>query len=170
MENEGQVNKRIDFKDITIGTRKFRIHKFDALTGSYMLFKLVGILAPIFKDMDIKKAKGKLQGLEQNESKDMKEEEITGGDIANILTEITKLPKEDFDYIQKNCLMVTNEIYDKTSQVSPPILNEYGTWGTMDITTPLVLNLTVQSLIFNISDFFGGSLLGLNLEVLNIFQ
>jgi hypothetical protein len=170
MENEGQINKRIDFKDITIGTRKFRLHKFDALTGSYMLFKLVGIIAPIFKDMDTKKAKEKLQGSGQNESKNVKEEEITGSDMANILTEITKLPKEDFDYIQKNCLMVTNEIYVETSQVSPPVLNEYGTWGTMDIDMPLVLNLTIQSLIFNVSGFFGGSLSDLNLEGLNIFQ
>jgi hypothetical protein len=66
--------------------------------------------------------------------------------------------------------MVTNEIYVETSQVSPPVLNEYGTWGTMDIDMPLVLNLTIQSLIFNVSGFFGGSLSDLNLEGLNIFQ
>jgi len=34
-----QINKRIDYKDITIGTRKFRLNKFDALTGSYMLLQ-----------------------------------------------------------------------------------------------------------------------------------
>lgn len=166
MENEGQINKRIDFKDIIIGTRKFRLHKFDALTGSYMLFKLIGIISPIFKYMDIKTAKGKLNGSAQDE----KEEEITKTDIAMILGEITKLPKEDFEYIQKNCLMVTNEIHEKTSQISAPVLNEYGTWGTMDITTPLILNLTAQSLLFNISNFFGEGLSGLNLEGLNIFQ
>ncbi len=170
MENTGTVNKRQDSKTIEINGRKFVLHKFDALTGSYVLFKLVGILAPIFKDMDVKKAKGKLQGLDQNENKDMKEEEITGSDIANILTEITKLPKEDFDYIQRNCLMVTNEIYDETSQVSPPVLNEYGTWGTMGIDTPLILNLTVQSLMFNVSGFFGEIDLNSSLAALNIFQ
>lgn len=159
-----QVNKRITYKDITIGTRKFRLNKFDALTGSFMLFKLVGILAPIFKNIDIKKAKDTLKSANQSESKDTKEEDISGSDIAAILTEITKLPKEDFDYIQKNCLMVANEIYPDNPQPSPPVLNEFGTFGILDYDMPLILHLTIRSLIFNVSDFFGGDLLNLNLE------
>jgi len=60
--------------------------------------------------------------------------------------------------------MVVNEIYPNNPQPSPPVLNEFGTFGILDYDMPLILNLTIQSLIFNVSGFFGENLSALNLE------
>lgn len=151
-----EVNKRIIYKDISIGDRTFRLNKFDPLTGSYMLFKFMGILAPIFSNIDVKDAKEK--------TKDSKDVDITGEDITKILGEMRKIPKEDFDYIQKECLKVVNEIYPNNPKPSPSVIDDYGEYGILDVDTPLIINLTIQSLIFNLSGFFGEKLSGFNLE------
>lgn len=148
------VNKRITYKDIKIGTRTFKLNKFDALTGSYMLFKLIGLIAPLFKN---------------DEFKNIKDANIDDIDISEALKTLTSLPKEDFEYIQQNCLRVVNEVHPN-GMLSPSVLDENNNFGIADYDLPLILNLTVQSLIFNVSGFFNGPLSGLNLEGLNIFQ
>lgn len=157
-----QVNKRVTFKDIAIGTRKFRLNKIDAMTGSYILFRIVGLLAPAFEDIlnDTIKEDKSLKDINKNKT----DEDISGKDIIKIFTEITKLSKDDFQYVQKECLKVVHEIFTDDSQPSPPVLDEYGTIGIVDVDTPLIMNLTVQSLVFNLSGFFDVSLLNSKLE------
>lgn len=162
---ESNINKRINYKDVTIGQRHFRIKKFDPLTGSYILFKIVGILTPVFAELmknDTLKDKIKANKKE-DQNKDKKDAEITSQDVVKIFGEITKLSKEDFQYIQKNCLMVVNEIHEN-GVPGPSAINEYNTIGISDADTALIMNLTIQSLIFNVSGFFGEKLSGLNLE------
>lgn len=162
---ESNINKRINYKDVTIGQRHFRIKKFDPLTGSYILFKIVGILTPVFAElMKNDNLKDKIKAnKKEDQNKDKKDSKITSQDVVKIFGEITKLSKEDFQYIQKNCLMVVNEIFE-SGVLGPEAINDYGTIGVANADVSLIMNLTIQSLVFNVSGFFGEKLSGLNLE------
>ncbi len=143
------------FKDIDIDGRKFRLGKFDARTGSFMLFKMMGIIAPIFKNIT-------------KETKD-KEFDIDDINLTELMSSIFSLPEKDFKYIQDNCLKATRELLPGND---PQILDEFGTYGAINVEfdTMLVLNLTVQTLIFNLSGFFKGNLLDSLTKRLNTFQ
>lgn len=146
----------VTYKDIEINDRKFRLNKMDARTGSYMLFKLMKILTPIFKNVS------------EESLKDKKIEDLNLTELAESLFE---LREEEFKYIQDNSLYVVDEILKAGPQ---KVLNKSGEWGILNIEfdTALVMNLTVQSLVFNVQGFFEGSPLismmkGLNLSQLN---
>ena len=147
MEN---IKKREDYKDIEINGRKWRIGKFDALEGSYMLFKIIGVISPLL----MKKGA-------ENESGEVNYTEMLSG--------ITTLSKNDFKEIQISCLKVCSE---NLAAGLAPILNENGTYGVIGIErdTSTVLALTVHSLMFNVADFFAGSPSSLLAGVENIFQ
>lgn len=132
------------FKDIDINGRKFRLGKFDARTGSYMLFKLIGMLSPIFKNID--------------SSKDIKDISIEDINLTELLSGLTSLPEKDFRYIQDNCLRTIKELLPGNA---PQVLDEYGNYGILnaEYDTMLILNLTAQALIFNVTGFFSGNLL-----------
>lgn len=123
-------------KTITVLNREFVIKKFDALTGSYIISKLVGLLAPAFI------------------SATMGKEELN---LTESLTGILmKLKRDDFAEIQRDCL---NAVSEKMPAGLQPILNQNGTWGVMGIEddTMMVMSLTIQSLLFNVKGFFGES-------------
>jgi hypothetical protein len=138
------MEQSVLYKDIEINGRKFRLGKFDARTGSYMLFKLVGILTPIFKNIDTKK--------------DVKDINIDDINLTEVLSSFTSLPEIDFKYIQDNCLRTVKELLPGNA---PQVLDEFGNYGILDAEydTMLILNLTVQALIFNVSGFFSENLL-----------
>jgi hypothetical protein len=119
-------NILLAYKDIDINGRKFRLNKMDAKTGSYMLFKLIKILTPMFKDI-------KVEALE-----DMNIDDINLTELASSLFD---LKKEEFEYIQDNCLQVIEELLPAGPQ---GIFNKYGEWGVGDLKfdTGLVMNLT----------------------------
>jgi hypothetical protein len=126
------IEKRQDFKDIILDNRTFRIRKFDALTGSYIAYKLMSEALPM--------GLGKGLGIpEPKESKTMS--------------------KADFIDTQKDCLKVCFEVLP-AGEVC--IMNENGTFGVLGLErdTKNVLALTAHSLMFNISGFFGEDLLG----------
>lgn len=144
------------YKDIEVNERKFRLNKMDARTGSFMLFKLVKILTPIFKDV-------KVDNIE-----DLNLDDIN---LMDLMSSIFNLPEKEFRYIQDNCLKVVEEILPAGPA---QVLDKYGNFGVMNIEfdTGLAMNLTVQSLIFNVSGFFEESPLtslvrGLNISQLN---
>lgn len=144
------MNKNELFKNIEIDERKFVLGKFDARTGSYILFKLVGILKPLF-----------------NSLKDM--ENADDIDFTELASSLFSLPEAEFKYIQDNCLMITSEILPgATAQV----LDKFGTWGSENIEfdTKLVLELTVKSLVFNLSNFFDAKMLSSLSNSLSSFQ
>lgn len=147
------------FKDIEINGRTFRLKKLDARTGSYMLFKLVKILTPIFKGI-------KFEDVKKNIKEDVKEDDIN---ITELMSSIFDLPENEFRYIQDNCLRVVEELLP----AGPAnVLDNYGNYGILNIEfdTMLLMNLTVQSLIFNVSGFFEGSPLTSMLKNLTISQ
>lgn len=153
------MDRPITHKDIEVKGRTFRLNKIDARKGSYMLFKLMNILTPILKGInleEIAKEDG-VDGVKDNEG-DNKSSFLDNINIADVAESLFSLPEEEFRYIQDNCLQAVEEVLSaRNSQV----LNENGNYGVTDVEFDigLVMNLTVQSLIFNVSGFFNEDLL-----------
>ena len=142
------------YKDIEIDGRKFRINKFNAMTGTFMLMKMLGILLPMLDKID-------LDSVEIATLKDL--------NFTHIAKSLCDLEEKEFKYIQENCLKVVEEILPAGPQ---QILNNYGVWGVQDIEFDmgLVHNLTVQSIWFNMQSFLKGNPLSSFLKGLNISQ
>jgi hypothetical protein len=140
------MEKKENYKDIEIKGRKFRIQKFDARTGSYMVVKLMGIIGPMVKNIDVKavmKAK-KVEDVDVN--------------LTEAFSGISGLSEEDFSYVQDRCLGVC---YEMLPAGLAAVLMPDGSYGVTGIDTDVttVMALTVHALIFNVSGFFDASLL-----------
>lgn len=130
-----------NYKDIELSGRKWRIKKFDARTGSYILFKVLGLFTPVLKSLDIKSIK------------EIKDENIN---LTEIAANMMSLEEKDFKYIQDKCLQVCYEILPGGPA---PVLNDSGNYGVIGIENDIatVLGLTAHALVFNISGFFAAS-------------
>ena len=127
------MKKRETFKDIEVNGRKFRIKKFDALTGSYVLYTVLTQLLPA--------------GIIQ---------QISGLTDAMQST-AEPISKEKFIDLQKDCLKMCSEIIPAGDVIAPmPIMLADGRWGIDGIENDilLVLALTVHVLRYNVEDFF----------------
>lgn len=142
------------YKDIEVNERNFRLNKMDARTGSYMLFKMVKILAPIVKNVDMKS---------------LENFDIDSLNLTDLLSSIFDLPEDEFRYIQDNCLKTVKEMLPIGLT---DVIDKDGNFGVSDIEfdVALLMNLTVQSLMFNVSGFFEGNLLSSTLKGLNLSQ
>lgn len=136
-----------NYKDVEINGRKFRIKKFNALTGSFMLMKITGILAPLVSNLDL----GKLTNV-----KDPSEVDVSTLNISGIMSSLGSLSEEDFSYVQEKSLKLCSEVLPSGLT---PVLNENGSFGVIGIEedTMTVLALTVHALVFNVKGFFSGS-------------
>jgi hypothetical protein len=125
----------------------------DARTGSYMLFKLIKIITPMFKKIDMNKEEVNLNDL----------------NLTEIADSLFDLPQKQFQFIQDSALKVVQEILPGGK---PFILNKYGEFEALNVEfdIPLVMNLTVQSIIFNVKGFFSEDLLKSLIQKLNISQ
>ena len=123
--------KRETEKIITISNRKFKIEKFDALTGSYIAYMLLENFLPL--------------GLEKKVG--LKESDMPAGRKP--------MSRAEFAQLQKDCLSVVSEVLPARAA---PVIAENGLWGVENIEkdTRLVLLLTVHALAFNIAGFFDG--------------
>ena len=123
------MSKRETEKIIELSGRKFKIEKFDALTGSYIAFTLAEKFLPM--------------GLEDKAG------------LINMPANRTLLSREEFTALQKDCLSVVSEILPAGPR---PVIAENGLWGVNDIAkdTRLVILLTVHALAFNVAGFFDG--------------
>jgi hypothetical protein len=135
------------YEDVQINGRTFRIKKFDAMTGSFMVIKITGIIAPLFKNLDL------------NKYKDVTDPSVLKLDalnISGIMQELGSLSEEDFSYVQEKCLRVCSEVLPAAVT---PVLNKDKTFGVMGLEedTMAVFALTVHALIFNLKGFFQGS-------------
>jgi hypothetical protein len=119
-----------------------------------MTFKLLGILTPLFKDIDLSS---------------LEESGLSGLNVTQMSESLFKLSEDDFRFIQDNCLQVVEELLGAGPQ---KVLDKYGKWGVNDIEcdAALVMNLTIQSLVFNVTGFFKGSLLSSITNKLTTFQ
>lgn len=126
-----QNPKRETQKIVELVGRKWVVKKFDALTGSYIAYKLLSQLLP------------------------------SGLDSLVRGQESPKLPvmsKEEFTELQLSALQVC---YEKLQSGLVPVIGDNGGWGVVDIedNASLVIGLTIHSLIFNLTGFFEGNAL-----------
>lgn len=135
-----------DFKEVEIRDRKFVIKKFDARTGSFMLIKVTGLIAPMLKGLDLKKMQAKEEG-----AFDLKDI-----DIAAVVSGLTSLPEQDFNYIYDKCLQVC---FENLSAGPTRVMNQDGSFGVIGLETDSLTTLTLvaHALIFNVTGFFSGS-------------
>lgn len=126
-----------DYKDVEVNKRKWRLTKFDAMTGAKVIKKLLPVVATLFAKTDIK---------------NLKQEEVNP-DFARVVSALTDIKDEDFEYIQKACLGVTSE---HLGVGVTPVLNDNGSFGVIGLErdTMTVLALTVHALMFNVTGFF----------------
>lgn len=123
--------KRELYKEVELGGRRWRIGRFDALTGSYISTLIVMQLLPF--------GVGELAGL------------------GSISSGKSLMSKETFIEVQKDCLKVVCELKLVGESVMPlPVMFPDGRWGAADLedNAPIVMGLTAQVLMFNILDFF----------------
>jgi hypothetical protein len=129
-----EPKKRETSKEVVILDRKFKIKKFDAMTGSYVAFKLVTKAVPMG-----------MAALLQQEDKDFK-----------LDTSKADMSRAEFKELQLDCLSVCSEIVDGREI---QVLNDNNSFRAIGLEddTKTVLSLTVHALLFNVKDFFGES-------------
>jgi hypothetical protein len=142
------LKKVQSYKDVEINERTFRIKKFDARTGSFMVFKITKILAPIVKNLNLNKLK---------DVKEASDVELDAFNLSGIMTELGNLSEDDFTYIQDKCLKVCSEVLP--GGLAPVVDPQTGFFGVSDLEedTMTVLALTAHAIIFNLQGFFQGS-------------
>lgn len=125
------MNKRELYKTFEHDGRTFRIGKFDAMTGSYIVYKLMAGALPM--------GMGDIVGIPMPQNNQV-------------------MGKKEFFDLQADCLKVCVEMLPAGPA---PVLNENGTYGVEDAenNVPLIMMLTIQALIWNVKDFFTAELL-----------
>ena len=134
MSNQQNNPKRETRRVVKIGGRTWAIKKFDAFTGSYIAYALLGQMLP-----------GGIDSMIRGKNPD-------GSKPTTIMS------KKDFISIQKDCLTVCYEVLQSGDV---PIIGENGGWGVMGVENDAstIIALTIHALLFNISSFFDGGAL-----------
>lgn len=129
---------------VTISGRRWKVGKFDALTGSYIALKMLSKLSHI--------AVGVFSG-------NLTDKAVIAMSIAN---EVGSLTKTEFVEIQGECLHVIKELKEVGGKdIENPIRLPDGRWGVegMEDDALLVMTLVSHSLLFNLSGFFSAAAL-----------
>ena len=126
------MSKREEHKILELAGRKWRIEKFDALTGSYIAYQLMSQMLP--GDLDA---------------------QVTDGQAPK---NRPLMSKQEFGNLQLDCLAVCYEVLPAGKA---PVIGENGAWGVagLENDTVAVMALTIHALIFNIAGFFDGNAL-----------
>lgn len=135
-----------DCKEVEIKDRKFVIRKFDARTGSFMLIKVTGLIAPMLKGLDLNKIQAKAEGAF----------DLNDIDIPKIVSGLTSLSEDDFNYVYNKSLQVC---FENLPAGPTQIMNPDGTFGVIGLETDsaTTMALVAHTLIFNVKGFFEGS-------------
>ena len=118
-------------KIIEVNSKKYKLSKLDARTGSYVAFKLAAVIAPALKDNNVEQALG----------------------------QVSKLPRAEFDEMQTLLLQTVAEVKEVNGEELPMPLIRNGAFIDEELTYDVsaVMQLTVQAAIFNVGDFFAGN-------------
>jgi len=134
------MSKKEKYKDVEINGAWYRIEKFDAQTGSFVVYKLLAQLAPILpmltKEVDSDRFKNQLPSV------------------------LTGLSREDFKTLQIDCLNACSRL-EGNAKIPMPIVTADGRLAIEDLNddTVTIMFLTVQAIAFNMSSFFAGNTL-----------
>jgi hypothetical protein len=123
------MEKREEYKTIELSGRKWRIGRFDALTGSYITFKILTQVLPM--------------GLDEA--------------LPNLPKSRSPMTKEDFTSLQEDCLKVCYELKDVNGVDAPvPVMLTNGNWGVSGLEKDIltVIGLTAHTILFNVQSFF----------------
>lgn len=132
------MDKRETSKIVPLDGRKFRINKFDAMTGSYIAYKLMGEMLPM--------------GLSAK---------VGAPSSSNIMS------KADFVDLQKDCLKACAEMLPAGDAQVMNEDGTWGV-NDLEKDAKTVLALTIHVLTFNIMGFFDESLLSSMAEAMSI--
>ena len=120
---------------IEVAGKSYQLNKMDARTGSYVAFKVAGVLAP------------------------------TMGNTDAMATALMGMPRKDFDELQSLLLRTVLRLIEAPNgqQMPEPVLTANGDFvdESLAYDTGTVINLTMRALVFNIGDFFGAAGLSL---------
>lgn len=137
-------------KTVEVDGQKYLIRKLSANVGSFVLARVLAASAGgMMAAQDDQKTDKDTDAAKQMNAK------IMASMFAAFLRGLTF---EDFSFIQNHCLAVVARL--ETSAGSPevpmPIVTDTGVFAITEVgdDLPLVMNLTIQSLLFNLSDFF----------------
>lgn len=136
--------KRESFKFVTIDDRKWKIGKFDALTGGYIATKMVSKLVNVVTGI----ISGELKTTSDQDKAIM---------AIQLAREIGSLSKREFIEIQAECLHVIREITVVNNiEVENLVRRDDGSWGVsnMEDDALLVMALITHVLVFNLANFF----------------
>lgn len=128
------IKKRVTEDTLKIDGRTFQIRKFDPLLGNYIVMQLFMNVIPF--------------GLGDTLS-----EKVPGfSSVANKANTGKVMDKATFLDLQRDILSHAVEILpgDKA-----PVVRENGTYGIMNFTQKICIELLIAILAFNFSDFFG---------------
>lgn len=129
--NIENISKRETAKLIDINDRTFKIVKFDPLIGNYILLQLIQFILPFGISDKV--------GIP---------EKLTSG-ISRVA-----MGKNEFLELQRDILSVCSEVLPAGET---PVVREDGSYGIIDFTSQIAIQLLIASVAFNFSDFFDGN-------------
>ena len=131
------MSKRETKKVVELSGKRWSVGKFDALTGSYIVYRLLFQMLPM--------------GMEQQ----------AGLEGLNLPQNRGIMGKQEFIDLQKDCLSVCKELVmvGAVEAEMPIMSNGEFIKGEVQEDTMLVMALTVHALIFNVTSFFEGDAL-----------
>ena len=127
---------------VEVAGKKYQLTKMNARAGSYVAFKVAGVLAP------------------------------TMGSTDAMAAALMGMPRKDFDELQSLLLRTVLRLVEGPNgqQMPEPVLTAEGDFVdealAYDVAT--VINLTIRALVFNIGDFFGAAGLNLPAELMDL--
>jgi hypothetical protein len=131
-------------KIVQISGRRWKIEKFDALTGGFIASKMISKLTNVVI--------GVMSG-------NLKEPAIIGMAIAN---EIGSFSRQEFSEIQGICLEVVKEVTGVDGKdIESPIRMPDGRWLIKELENDglLIMGLVTHVIVFNLTGFFDVSAL-----------
>jgi len=145
----------MDFKDVPLGEKQYRIGKLKAADGSWIYMtskrKYQEYLAlnpqPEQEETEQSKAFAALPEDTRNE--------MGAAMSAEFMTQY--ISRTELAEVQRICLGVCGQYSDKTgTPIAMPIVREDGRWAIPDLESngPVILELTKQCIAFNIAPFF----------------
>ena len=126
-------------KIIEVDDQRYLIRRVDPTVGGFILTRMLSAGLNSIPADSASTSKGQLLGM--------------------LVTFMHSLDFEAFSFIQNNCLAVVSKLIRMpgiTEETPMPITTSEGVWAAPEVAEDLslVMNLSVQSLVFNISDFF----------------
>ena len=130
-------------KIIELDGKRYKLTKLNADAGSYVAFKLAGVVIPMLSAF-----------LGDNGNKKAKEDKE--GDFRLLGAAISAMPREQFSELQKMLLGTVLKLDE--DNIPMPLLKSDGSYVDEDLAMDAmaVIRLTVQAAVFNVGGFFGG--------------